>query len=39
MNKETTIVGVAALIIGFLLGALVGAKFMSGSVTDRKSVV
>ncbi len=33
MNKETTIVGVAALIIGFLLGALVGAKFMSGSGT------
>lgn len=33
MNKETTIVAVAALIIGFLLGALVGAKFMSGSVT------
>lgn len=33
MNKETTIVGVAALIIGFLLGALVGAKFMSGGGT------
>jgi cytochrome c-type biogenesis protein CcmH/NrfG len=31
MNKETTLVGVAALIIGFLLGILVGGKFMAGS--------
>lgn len=31
MNKETTIIGVAGLIIGFLLGVLVGGKFMAGS--------
>jgi cytochrome c-type biogenesis protein CcmH/NrfG len=31
MSKETTLVGVAALIIGFLLGILVGGKFMAGS--------
>jgi cytochrome c-type biogenesis protein CcmH/NrfG len=31
MNKETTLVGVAALIIGFLLGLLVGGKYMSGN--------
>jgi cytochrome c-type biogenesis protein CcmH/NrfG len=29
MNKETTFIGVAALIIGFLLGLLVGGKYMS----------
>jgi len=34
MNKETTLVGVAALIIGFLLGILVGGKFMAGSATS-----
>ncbi|MDK9719420.1 MAG: tetratricopeptide repeat protein [Trichlorobacter sp.] len=31
MSKETTIVGVAALIIGFLIGVMVGGKFMAGS--------
>lgn len=31
MSKETTIVGIAALIIGFLLGILVGGKFMAGT--------
>ena len=31
MNKETTIVGVAALIIGFLIGIMVGGKYMAGS--------
>jgi cytochrome c-type biogenesis protein CcmH/NrfG len=31
MSKETTIVGVAALIIGFLLGVLVGGKYMAGT--------
>lgn len=31
MSKETTIVGVAALIIGFLIGIMVGGKFMAGS--------
>jgi len=31
MNKENAIVGIAALIIGFLLGVLVGGKFMAGS--------
>lgn len=31
MNKETIIVGVAGLIIGFLLGAMVGGKYMAGS--------
>ena len=34
MNKETTIVGVAALIIGLLLGMLVGGKFMAGSANS-----
>jgi cytochrome c-type biogenesis protein CcmH/NrfG len=34
MTKETTIVGVAALIIGFLLGVLVGGKFMAGSAAS-----
>jgi cytochrome c-type biogenesis protein CcmH/NrfG len=31
MTKETTIFGVAGLLIGFLLGVLVGGKFISGS--------
>lgn len=31
MQKETIVVGVAGLIIGFLLGALVGGKYMAGS--------
>lgn len=31
MNKETTFIGVAALIIGFLLGLLVGGKYMSNN--------
>lgn len=31
MSKETTMVGVAGLIIGFLLGVLVGGKFMAGT--------
>lgn len=35
MNKETTIIGVAGLIIGFLLGVLVGGKFMAGSTTSN----
>ena len=34
MNKETVIIGVAGLIIGFLLGVLVGGKFMAGSTTS-----
>ncbi len=33
MSKETTIIGIAALIIGFLLGVLVGGKFMASGVT------
>ncbi len=30
MSKESLVVGIAALIIGFLLGTLVGGKLMSG---------
>ena len=30
MNKETTIVGVAARIIGFLLGIMVGGELLAG---------
>jgi len=37
MNKETTIVGVAALIIGFLIGIMVGGKFMAGSKASTSS--
>jgi Flp pilus assembly protein TadD len=33
MNKETSIIAVAALIIGFLLGFLAGGKFMGSSTT------
>lgn len=31
MNRETTVIGVAGLIIGLLIGIMVGGKFMSGS--------
>ncbi len=33
MRKESAIIAVAALIIGFLLGLLVGARFISASAT------
>lgn len=39
MSKETTVIGIAALIIGFLLGVLVGGKYMAGSVTTANQPV
>ncbi len=38
MNKETTVIGVAGLIIGFLLGILVGGKLMGGAHSTSGSV-
>ena len=39
MTKETTVIGVASLIIGFLLGVLVGGKFLTGSAVPTSQAM
>lgn len=38
MNKETTVIGIAGLLIGFLIGVLVGGKLMGDHGTSGSAV-